>query len=66
MMMGIIVKQLSDKLISFLKDNNGSYPVTSQWVNEWLNENNSGIVASIVDEDGNEIPNAKVLIKQKK
>jgi hypothetical protein len=66
MMMGIIVKQLSDKLLAFLNSNNGQYNVTSEWVNDWLSENKAEIEAIIVDSNGNEISGATVLIKQKK
>ena len=65
MMMGIIVKQLSDKLVSFLNSHDGQYNVSSEWVNKWLSENKADIEASIVDSDGNEISGATVLIKQK-
>lgn len=62
MMMGIIVKQISGKLDDFLDDNNGEYNVTPQWVNEWLEHNNSDLRVTIVGKDGNEIDGATVLI----
>ena len=65
MMMQIIVKQLSEKLTSFLEDNGNKYNVTSDWVNNWLSKNGAPFEAKIVGKDGKEIAGATVLICKK-
>lgn len=65
MMIGIIVKQISDKLEKFLDENNSKYNVTSDWVNNWLDDNKAPFRARIVGQDGKEIHGATVLIEKK-
>jgi|688.fasta_scaffold2625267_2 hypothetical protein len=64
MMVGIIARQLAEKLYKLLDDNNGEYHVTTDWVNDWLNDNKALIETKIVGSDGQEIHGARVLIKK--
>ena len=65
MMMGIIIKDLSNKLSKHIEEKGGQVLIDSSWVNDWLNKNNAEFVTCIVDENGNEIKKASVSIKKK-
>lgn len=65
MMMNIIINDLSNKLSAAIKEKHGVIPVTSSWVNSWLEEKKAAFVVSIVDKDGNEIKDARVEIKER-
>jgi hypothetical protein len=65
MMMGIIIKDLSNKLSKHIEEKGGQVLIDSNWVNDWLNKNNAEFVTCIVDENGNEIKKASVSIKKK-
>ncbi len=64
-MMGIIIKDLSNKLSKHIEEKGGQVLIDSNWVNDWLNKNNAEFVTCIVDENGNEIKKASVSIKKK-
>lgn len=64
-MMGIIIKDLSNKLSKHIEEKGGQVLIDSSWVNDWLNKNNAEFVTCIVDENGNEIKKASVSIKKK-
>ena len=65
MMMGIIIKDLSNKLGTHIDDNGGNVFVDAKWVNDWLDKHNAPFTVSVVDENNNEISGTKVLIKRK-
>jgi hypothetical protein len=65
MMMGIIIKDLSNKLNKKIEENKGVINVDAEWVNNWLTENSTDIKVSIVDKDGQNINDAKVAITKK-
>lgn len=65
MMMGIIIKDLSNKLNNFIDEKGGLVTVDTTWTNNWLEEKTAPFIVSIVDKDGNEIKDAKVAIKKK-
>lgn len=65
MMMGIIIKDLSNKLSKHIEEKGGQVLIDSNWVNDWLNKNNAEFVTCIVDENGDEIKKASVSIKKK-
>lgn len=65
MMMGLIIKDLSNKLNKKIDESNGVIHVDADWTNDWLSKNSAEVRVSIVDKDGKEIPDAKVAIKKK-
>lgn len=65
MMMGIIIKDLSKKLGNHIEEKGGMITVDAKWTNNWLEDKEAPFVVLIVDENGNEIKNAKVAIKSK-
>jgi hypothetical protein len=65
MMMGIIIKDLSNKLKKHIDEKGGVIFIDSQWVNDWLEKNDASFTTTIVDESGNKIPGAKVSITKK-
>ncbi len=64
-MMGIIVKDLSNKLGNHIDEKGGEIFVDAKWVNDWLEKHNAPFTAIIVDEKNKEVPGSKVLIKRK-
>jgi hypothetical protein len=65
MMMGIIIKDLSNKLGKYIDEENGNVFIDAEWTNNWLDKNSAPFKVEIVDEDGTELKSAKVLIKRK-
>jgi hypothetical protein len=65
MMIGLIIKDLSTKLSKHIDEKGGEVQVTSEWVNDWLGAKGAPFIATIVDENGTEIKNAKVSIKKR-
>jgi hypothetical protein len=65
MMMGIIIKDLSNKLGKHIDEKNGEIFVDAKWVNDWLEKNGASFIAKIVDENGKEISGSKVSITKK-
>jgi hypothetical protein len=65
MMMGIIIKDLSNKLNSFIDEKGGVVLIDASWTNTWLEEKTAPFIVSIVDKNGDEIKDAKVAIKKK-
>jgi|LakMenE18May11ns_1017448.scaffolds.fasta_scaffold7928479_2 hypothetical protein len=65
MMMGIIIKDLSNKLGKYIDENNGEVFVNENWTNEWLEKNSAPFVVNIVDQDGKEVKDFKLSIKRK-
>lgn len=66
MMMGIIIKDLTNKLNKFIDEKNGLVTVDANWTNNWLKENSAPFEVKIVGENGNEIKGAKVAITKKR
>jgi len=65
MMMGLIIKDLSNKLNKKIDESNGVIHVDAEWANDWLGRNSADVKVSIVDKDGNELKEAKVAITKK-
>ena len=65
MMMAIIIKDLSNKLSKYIDEKNGKVFIDAKWTNDWLEKNSAPFNVQIVDTDGKEIKNAKVLIQKK-
>jgi hypothetical protein len=65
MMMGLIIKDLSNKLNKKIEEGGGVINIDAEWVNDWLSKNSSDIKVSIVDKDGKNINDAKVAITKK-
>lgn len=65
MMMGIIIKDLTNKLLSHVEEKGGNIFIDAKWVNDWLSKHDAPFTTVIVDENGKEIINSKVLIKKK-
>jgi hypothetical protein len=65
MMMGLIIKDLSNKLSSHIDEKGGFVTVDAKWVNNWLSEKSADFAVSIIDKEGKEIKDATVLIKKK-
>ncbi len=63
--MGLIIKDLSNKLNKKIEESNGVINIDAAWVNDWLEKNSSDIRVSIVDKDGKNINDAKVAITKK-
>ena len=63
--MGLIIKDLSNKLNKKIDESNGVIHVDATWTNDWLEKNSADVRVLIVDKDGKEIPDAKVAIKKK-
>jgi hypothetical protein len=62
MMMGIIIKDLSNKLEKHLAEKNGKIFIGADWVNDWLSKNNAPFKVTITDASGNELENAQLSI----
>jgi hypothetical protein len=65
MMMGIIIKDLSNKLSKLIDEKNGKVTVDAKWTNGWLSDNGAVFQVRIEDSNGNEIKDAKVAITKK-
>lgn len=65
MLMGIIIKDLSNKLKTHIEEKGGVIHVDAAWTNKWLEENGGSFTVEIVDANGNNIGDAKVAIKKK-
>lgn len=65
MMMGIIIKDLSNKLGKHIDENNGEVFVEQEWTNDWLEKNSAPFIVKIVDRNGIEAEDFKLSIKRK-
>ena len=64
-MMGIIIKDLSNKLGKHIDEKGGEIFVDAKWVNDWLDKNDASFKVKIIDENGKEISDGKVSITRK-
>lgn len=65
-MIKLIIKDLSKKLSKYIDEKNGSILITSDWVNNWLNENDGAFTVEIIDAHGVVKNDCKVRISNKK